>query len=171
MCRSMSLSFYLVSIVAQMIRRSLRPAWRTSSASWRTTMSARTRRRRSSPCCVSAGCTRSSVSYTHLEHPRAILLQKYSITVDENEKFKFSGGGENHVNCLFRHIRNSFAHGNTYFFDNGNVLLEDKDNSKITAAILIKQQTLLDWIRVIDKEEQFYTLVDVCAKCKTETEE
>ena len=106
-----------------------------------------------------------------IEHPRAILLQKYSITVDENEKFKFSGGGENHVNCLFRHIRNSFAHGNTYFFDNGNVLLEDKDNSKITAAILIKQQTLLDWIRVIDKEEQFYTLVDVCAKCKTETEE
>ena len=106
-----------------------------------------------------------------IEHPRAVLLQKYSTTVDENEKISFSGGGENRVNCLFRHIRNSFAHGNTYFFDNGNVLLEDKDNSKITAAILIKQQTLLDWIRVIDKEEQFYTLVDVCAKCKTETEE
>lgn len=87
-----------------------------------------------------------------IKHPRAVLLQKYSTTVDENEKISFSGGGENHVNCLFRHIRNAFAHGNTYFFDSGTVLLEDCDNSKITAEILIEQQTLLDWIKIIDKE-------------------
>lgn len=103
-----------------------------------------------------------------VNHERAVLLQKYSVTVDENETIKFSGGGENHVNCLFRHVRNSLAHGNTYFFDNGMVLLEDKDKSKITAEILIKQQTLLDWIGIVDKEEKFYVLVDACEKCKTE---
>lgn len=101
-----------------------------------------------------------------IEHPRAVLLQKYSTTVDENEKISFSGGGENHVNCLFRHIRNSFAHGNTYFFENGTVLLEDKENSKITDEILIIQKTLLDWIKIIDKDEEYYVLLDACTKCK-----
>ena len=47
------------------------------------------------------------------------------------------------------------------FFDNGTVLLEDKDGAKITAEILINQQTLLDWIKIIDKDERFYRLVDL----------
>ena len=101
-----------------------------------------------------------------VEHPRAVLLQKYSTTVDENEKISFSGGGENHVNCLFRHIRNSFAHGNTYFFDNGTILLEDMDKSRVTAAILVRQQTLLDWIALIDKDKRFYILKNICDRCK-----
>lgn len=101
-----------------------------------------------------------------IKHPRAVLLQKYSTTVDENEVIRFSGGGENHVNCLFRHIRNSFAHGNTYFFENGTVLLEDMDKKKITAAILVRQQTLLDWIALIDKNEKFYILKNICNGCK-----
>lgn len=103
-------------------------------------------------------------------HPRAVMLQKYSISVDENEKLQFAGGSgtENHVICLFRHIRNAFAHGNTYFFENGFVLLEDKDGSTITAEILVKQQTLLDWIKVIDKEEKYYVLTNPCAECKLE---
>lgn len=105
-----------------------------------------------------------------IEHPRAVLLQKYSTTVDENEKISFSGGGENHVNCLFRHIRNSFSHGNTYFFENGAILLEDKEKSKITAEILITQQTLLDWIKIIDKAGKYYAFVDPCASCITEEE-
>ena len=103
-------------------------------------------------------------------HPRAVMLQKYSTTVDENEIISFAGGSsaENRIVCLFRHIRNSFAHGNTYFFDNGFVLLEDKDGSTVTAEILIKQKTLLDWIRVIDKDEKYYKIVDVCASCIAE---
>lgn len=52
------------------------------------------------------------------------------------------------INCLFRHIRNSFSHANTYFFDNDYMLLEDKEKNRITARILIKQQTLLDWIKI-----------------------
>lgn len=103
-----------------------------------------------------------------IEHPRAVLLQKYSTTVDENDNIKFSGGGENHIKCLFRHIRNSFAHGNTYLFGNGTILLEDMDKSKVTAAILVKQKTLLDWIKVVDKEEKYYALIDLCANCRVE---
>lgn len=106
-----------------------------------------------------------------IEHPRIVIQQKYSVTVDENEKIKFTGGGENRVICLFRHIRNALAHANTYFFDNGLMLLEDKDKTKtkdktkITGMILIRQQTLLDWIGIIDKEQKFYVLHDVCSKC------
>lgn len=101
-----------------------------------------------------------------IEHPRAVALQNHSTTVDENENIKFSAGGENRIDCLFRHLRNSLAHGNTYFFDNGFVLLEDKDGSRITARILVKQQSLLDWIKIIDKDEIYYILKDDCSNCK-----
>lgn len=108
-----------------------------------------------------------------VSHPRAVMLRNYTLTVDENEKIQFAGGSiaENTTNCLFRHIRNAFAHGNTYFFDNGFLLLEDKDKNIPTASILIKQQTLLDWIKVIDKNEQYYVLIDACKRCKMEEEE
>lgn len=58
------------------------------------------------------------------------------------------------IKCLFRHIRNAFAHGNTYFFENENVLLEDKDGKKVTARILIPQQALLEWTGIIDKSRK-----------------
>lgn len=101
-----------------------------------------------------------------INHPRAVLLQKYSISTDENEKINFSGDGENHITCLMRHIRNAFAHGNTYFFDNGFLLLEDCDGRTITAAILIKQETLIDWIKIIDKNGSYYEVDNACSSCK-----
>lgn len=90
-----------------------------------------------------------------ITHPRAVLQQKFNIAVDENENMKYAGGtgAENRIKCLFRHIRNAFAHSNTYFFENGNVLLEDRDNRKITARIVLPQQALLDWIGIIDKNK------------------
>lgn len=45
-------------------------------------------------------------------------------------------------------------------------MLEDMDKSKITAAILVRQQTLLDWIALIDKGERFYILKNICDGCK-----
>lgn len=101
-----------------------------------------------------------------VDHPRAVLLQKFSTTVDENEKIQFAGGGESRINCLFRHIRNAFAHGNTYFFDNKNVLLEDKDGQTVSARVLITMQTLLDWISLIDREQHYYILTNPCSNCK-----
>ena len=107
-----------------------------------------------------------------VSHSRAVLLRNYTISVDENERIQFAGGAsaENQTICLFRHIRNAFAHGNTYFFDNGFLLLEDKDRSTTTGSILIRQQTLLDWIKIVDKNEKYYILEDVCTNCKTEEE-
>ena len=78
-------------------------------------------------------------------------------TKDEFEQTKLESK-ESRIKCLFRHIRNSLAHGDTFFFDNGNLLLEDKDKSTITARILINQQTLIDCIKVIDKEGKRYTI-------------
>lgn len=102
-----------------------------------------------------------------IEHPRAVMLRKYTVQVDENENLQFAGGqnSENNVISLFRHMRNAFAHANTYFFDNGMLLLEDKDGGKITAEILIKQQTLLDWIKLIDVKEKFYKFNNLCNVC------
>lgn len=87
-----------------------------------------------------------------IEHPRAVLMRKYSISVDEKEKMKFTRS-ESRVACLFRHIRNSFAHGNTYFFENDMMLLEDKDKSTVTSRILLPRKSLLSWIDITDKDK------------------
>ncbi len=92
-----------------------------------------------------------------VDTPRFSLLMGYSISDEEIPKPKDNCSK---AECLLTHIRNAFAHGNTYFFDNGNVLLEDKNKSITTAMILIKQKTLLDWIKLIDHEERFYRIVN-----------
>lgn len=92
-----------------------------------------------------------------IDTPRFAFLMGYSISDNEPPKAK---NDCSKAEGLLTHIRNAFAHGNTYFFPNGNVLLEDKNGSTITAMILIKQQTLLDWIKIIDCDERYYRIVD-----------
>lgn len=92
-----------------------------------------------------------------VSHPRAVLTQNFTFESDENETVKIKSG-ESRINAIFRHIRNSFAHGNTYFFPTGNCLLIDKDGSKTTAAILVPKQALWDWIAIVDKYKTYYDL-------------
>lgn len=91
-----------------------------------------------------------------IDIPRFALIMGYSICDEEEPKPKDNCSK---AECLLTHVRNAFAHGNTYFFNNGNLLLEDKNKSNTTAMILIKQKTLLDWIKLIDHEERFYRIV------------
>lgn len=93
-----------------------------------------------------------------IDTPKIVCLTPYTIADGESPK-----GRVGEAESVLTHIRNSFAHGNTYFFENGNVLFEDKDmKGIITARIILKQQTLLDWISLIDKEQKFYVLHSVC---------
>lgn len=91
-----------------------------------------------------------------ISKPRAVCIAPYSINDDEAPKPK-KGKAEN----ILTHIRNAFAHGNTYFLDNDMVLLEDKNNNRITAEILIHMKTLLDWIKTIDKDKRFYSIQEL----------
>lgn len=92
-----------------------------------------------------------------IDVPKIVCLTPYSIADEEKPKPKV---GE--AESVLTHVRNAFAHGNTYFFDNGNLMLEDKDQrGTITARIILKQQTLLDWISLIDKTQKFYVIHDV----------
>ena len=92
-----------------------------------------------------------------IDHPRAVLAQKFEYQHDENEKV-IVVSKESRIHSIFRHMRNSFAHGLTYFFDNGYLLLEDKDGKKLSASILIAQSTLLEWIAVIDVHGKYYQI-------------
>ena len=56
-----------------------------------------------------------------IDVPQIVCLTPYSISDEELPKAKV---GE--AESVLTHIRNSFAHGNTYFFDNGFVLLKIK---------------------------------------------
>lgn len=89
-----------------------------------------------------------------VSEPKIVCLTPYTISDMDAPKAKV-GDAES----VLTHIRNAFAHGNTYYFDNGNALFEDKDQRGIiTARIILKQQTLLDWISLIDDKNKFYIL-------------
>lgn len=90
-----------------------------------------------------------------VETPRIVCITPYSIADTNKPKAKV-GEGES----VLTHIRNAFAHGNTYFFDNGNVLLEDKNKNTVTARLILPLQALLDWIKIIDSNNNFYILHD-----------
>lgn len=91
-----------------------------------------------------------------IDTPRIACLSPFTIADEEAPKAKV---GE--AESVLTHIRNAFAHGNTYFFDNKYVLFEDKDQrGGITARILLLQQSLLDWIRLIDHESRYYKIIN-----------
>ncbi len=94
-----------------------------------------------------------------IDTPRFAFIRDYTISDGGKPTAK---SGNSKPESLFRHIRNALAHGNTYFFDNGNMLLEDKItlSNTITAMILIEQRTLLDWIKLIDYQERYYHIID-----------
>lgn len=84
-------------------------------------------------------------------------MTPYSIADEEKPKARV---GE--AESVLTHIRNSFAHGNTYFFDNGMFMIEDKDQrGNPTARMILKKQTLLDWIKLVDASQTFYVLHEV----------
>lgn len=89
-----------------------------------------------------------------IDVPRIACLTPYTISDEEAPKAKV-GDAES----VLTHLRNAFAHGNTYYFDNQFVLFEDKDQKgTITARIILAQQTLIDWISLIDSEQRFYVI-------------
>lgn len=95
-------------------------------------------------------------------HPRIALIGEHSISYDENdsEHVKIINR-ETEVLCLLRHIRNAFAHSFTFEYGD-KLLLVDKNErgGSITACILIRKQTLLDWINIVDKRHTFYSFAE-----------
>lgn len=89
------------------------------------------------------------------EHPRAVLTQECRTTVNEDGSIS-NTARESRMVCLFRHVRNAIAHGQSYVLPNNNLILDDKNDLGKTASILIPSKTLVDWIRVVDKEGSFY---------------
>ena len=87
------------------------------------------------------------------EHPRAVLHKDVKLTLREDNSIERRSGDENRMQCLFRHLRNGIAHGQTYLFPTGLVLIEDRDGKRITARILIRKETLLAWIYIVEKKE------------------
>lgn len=84
-----------------------------------------------------------------VDHPRAVLRQNISVSIYEDGSANIVQK-ETRMVCLFRHIRNSLAHNQTYLFDNGNIILEDADdNGKISARILLPKEALLEWNSIV----------------------
>lgn len=92
------------------------------------------------------GLAGSKICFTH---PRAVLMQKASYIVSENERLKIESD-ENPPHCLLRHIRNALAHGGTYFYGDM-MLLEDCDGKSPTGSILLPREALLSWMGLIDR--------------------
>lgn len=89
------------------------------------------------------------------EHPRAVMQRPAKLTMKEDGAIDRRYSDSNRMVCLLRHIRNSIAHGLTYKFENGMILLQDQSSeSTITARILLSKQSLLDWIDIVERNNQ-----------------
>lgn len=89
-----------------------------------------------------------------IDTPRFVGIQPYLIRDRETPH-----GKESKPVSFFTHLRNSFAHGLTYFLPNGNLLLMDKaggSSGKTTAALLVSCGVILEWIKMIDIEARYY---------------
>ena len=103
-------------------------------------------------------------SYMCAVHPRAVLNMNSQSKVVEDDNGNLiveTTNTEAGYRCIFRHIRNAFAHNNVFFFENGNILLKDfqrkddkQDDKTVTAAILMKFDTLFEWIRLIETDQE-----------------
>lgn len=91
------------------------------------------------------------------KHPRAVLKQRYKIKVRETGKIDITNS-ESRMVCLFRHIRNSLAHNRIYLSqDRTMILLEDaEDGGRLSARILIPVHSLVEWIKIVDRNKNFY---------------
>lgn len=64
---------------------------------------------------------------------------------------------KNQLNSLFYHIRNSIAHGRFDIIkkETGNIfIMEDVNKENISARMVLKESTLLNWIKIIEQGEQ-----------------
>lgn len=54
------------------------------------------------------------------------LIKISDIVEDDDGNLKVEiSNTEAGYRCIFRHIRNAFAHNNVFFFENGNILMKD----------------------------------------------
>ncbi len=70
--------------------------------------------------------------------------------------FCFVDSCNNLFNSIFRHIRNSLAHGRFILYEVDNteyLFFEDVNQEKVTARMVMKIETLLQWISIITDEE------------------
>lgn len=87
-----------------------------------------------------------------VDHPRAVLKQNVKVVSFEDGSTEIRQQ-ETRMECLFRHLRNSIAHNHTYLFDNGIVMIEDRDdNGKISARILAPKSILIEWMKIVKGE-------------------
>ena len=92
-------------------------------------------------------------------------MQSVKVQIDEYGKIRITDTDGNRMISLFRHIRNALAHGNTYFFENGFMMLADRNEKKDdTARIILPISALLEWIWIIDKNERYYVKSDYDVK-------
>lgn len=86
-------------------------------------------------------------------HPRCVMQWNAKVELMENGTTRVSAC-ETRMERLFRHIRNSLARSLTFVFNAGTVLLEDRtaDSNHVAARILLRKQTLLDWIDAVKGE-------------------
>ena len=69
-----------------------------------------------------------------------------------HDVFCFVDSCKNVFNSIFRHIRNSFAHGRFFVYrkdNNDYIFMEDTYKNKVTSRIVVKVETLIKWIDLI----------------------
>ena len=99
------------------------------------------------------------VNNSSIPDPRAVLQINNKITVSEKGQCKMKLK-ETYATCLFRHIRNSFAHGNFRTDENGRILMldfsskpkTDNDKKKYTFGMSASISFLRELMKICKKK-------------------
>lgn len=93
-----------------------------------------------------------------IAHPRCVLQRPTTLALQEDGQIERNNRktDSSRMQCLFRHLRNGFAHGCIRVYDNRTILIEDFNKNTgqdtQTAAIFVRAQTLLDWIEIVETQ-------------------
>lgn len=83
-------------------------------------------------------------------------IEDLSIIYREDIQYVVSSMDKGKVRSIIYAIRNAFAHGSFSRMDNGWYLFENRYRGRLKAKLIISEQSLLEWIKIIQTNPEYY---------------
>lgn len=91
-------------------------------------------------------------------------VEKLDLIKRTDIQYMVSSHDRGKVQSMIYAIRNALAHGSFSRMNNGWYLFENRYRNNLKARMLIAEETLLDWIKIIQTNPEFYSKKKVSKK-------
>ena len=101
--------------------------------------------------------TASSIDEQNWIYEDVDKIEELAIIQRNDIQYMVSSNDRGKVRSVVYAIRNAFAHGSFSKMDNGWYLLENRYRGRLKARMIISEATLLEWIKIIKTNPEYYT--------------